>query len=52
MLSQRGQGIGVENIKAQYSAFGAVNMLSHLLHLNFIVPQIILQVLSVVKNVH
>ena len=41
MLPQRGQGIGVESIVAQYSAFGAVNTLLHLLHLNFVIPQII-----------
>lgn len=41
MLPQRGQGIGVESIVAQYSAFGAVNILLHLLHLNSVVPQII-----------
>ena len=41
MLPQRGQGIGVESIVAQYSAFGAVNTLLHLLHLNSVVPQII-----------
>lgn len=41
MLPQRGQGIGVENTEAQYSASGAVNTLLHLLHLNSVVPQII-----------
>ena len=41
MLPQRGQGIGVESIVAQYSAFGAVKTLLHLLHLNSVVPQII-----------
>lgn len=41
MLPQRGQGIGVENTEAQYSASGAVNILLHLLHLNSVVPQII-----------
>ena len=42
MLPQRGQGIGVESIVAQYSAFGAVNTLLHLLHLKIVIPRIII----------
>lgn len=42
MLPQRGQGIGVESIVAQYSASGAVNILLHLLHLKIVIPRIII----------